>query len=156
METELALPTELAARIERILTQLYDLTRAQCVLLADAHGRLLGLKGQPQEIDPSLMAALAAANVTATTELLRQIGGEETGGAWLREGKRINVYLFDVAGSLVLIVTFRAGTLANLVNLYGRRAVERLRPLIAEFEQWRDRPTGVATVEETDTTFEGR
>lgn len=161
METGLALPTELAEQIERILADLGRSAGAECVLLADASGQLISVQGQTREIDPALMAVLGAADLVATSELVRQIGRKDTGGALLREGRRVNVYLFDVASRFVLIVVFRAGAPANLVQLYGGRAVEQLRPLAAELEDWINRSLktadagfDVSLAEEMGVTFE--
>jgi predicted regulator of Ras-like GTPase activity (Roadblock/LC7/MglB family) len=167
--TGLTLPTELAEQIEHILVELHRKTEAECILLADASGRLISSQGRLQEIDPLAVAALGAADVVATSELIRQIGGQDPDSALLREGRYENVYLFDVANCFVLIVIFRAGTLANLVRLYSEHAVEQLCPLVAEFERWMNKPIadsnanfaelsrvelGATLVEETDTPFE--
>lgn len=162
MITGFALPKKLAEQIEWVLVDLRCQTDAECILLADVSGQLISAQGQVQEIDSALMAALAAADVMATAELSRLIGGEDSGGAMLREGRHMNVYLFDIASRFVLIVVFRASTLAALVHLFGRRAVERLHPLTVEFETRMNKPTqvsdarfGAALAEELDKTFEG-
>jgi len=162
MGAGLTLPAKLGEQIEHILMDLRSLTKAECILLADVSGQLISIQGGTQEIDPVLMAVLAAADVVATAELVRQIGGRDPGGALFRQGKHINVYLFDVASRFVLIVIFRASTLAGLVHTFGRRSVEKLRPLADEFERWTDEPTtpsnarfSAALADEMDKAFEG-
>jgi len=162
MEASTSMPAKLAERIEHILIDLRSLTRAECVLLADVSGQLISIQGGTREIDPTLMAVLAAADVVATAELVRQIGGRDPGSALFRQGRHVNVYLFDVASRFVLIVIFRASTLAGLVHTFGRRSVEKLRPLAVEFENWADGPTetsnprfGAALADEMDKAFEG-
>ena len=158
----LALPIELAEQIERILVDLRGMTKAECVLLADVSGQLISVQGRTQEINPVLMAVLGAADVMATAELIQQIGGQDTGGALFRQGKQVNVYLFDVAGRFILIVIFRASTLAALVRTFGGRTAKRLRPLAAEFKDWMNKATKVSDIkfgatlaEEMDKVFEG-
>lgn len=162
MGAGMIMPAKLAKRIEHILVDLQNLTRAECILLADVSGQLISIQGGTREIDPSLMAVLAAADVVATAELVRQIGGRDPGSALLRQGRHVNVYLFDVASRFVLIVIFRASTLAGLVHAFGRRSAEKLRLLAAEFEDLADEPTetsnprfGSALAEEMDEAFEG-
>lgn len=162
MRADFVLPKKLAEQIEWTLVDLRCQTEAECVLLATISGQLISAQGGVQEIDSVLMAALAAADVMATAELSRLIGGKDSGGAMLREGRHRNVYLFDIASRFVLIVVFRASTLAALVHLFGRRAVERLHPLAVEFETWMNKPAqvsdarfGAALAEELDKTFEG-
>lgn len=161
MRTNAPLSAELTEQIDHILGNLRDLTKAQCVILADASGQLISVQGQTQEIDPVLIAVLAAADVMATTELIRQIGGRDPGGALFRRGKRVNLYLFDVASSFVLIIIFQTNTLAGLVHTFGKRAVNRLRPLAAEFERRIEKSAtitgatfGASLAEEMDRAFE--
>ena len=158
----MALPAKLAEQIEHILVDLHRKTEAECVLLADVSGRLISVQGQASEVDPVLMAVVGAADVVATAELIRQIGEQDPSSALLREGKHVNVYLFDVAGRFVLIVIFRASTLAALVRTFGGRTAKRLRPLAAEFEDWMNKAIKVSDIkfgatlaEEMDKVFEG-
>lgn len=139
MNSNLALPAELDERIESVLMDLRRQTEAECVLLANTSGQLINVQGQVKEINPRHMADLAAADVVATAQLSQLIGGDPR-SASLHEGRRMNVYLFQVAGRFVLIVIFRASTLAALVHLFGTRAVERLHPLAVDFGTWMERP----------------
>ena len=162
MRTGISLSSKLAEQMEWVLKGLRRQTEAECILLADVSGQLISVQGELQGIDPTLMAALAAADVVATAELTRLIGGKDPGGALLREGKRVNVYLFEVARRFVLVVVFRTTKLAAVVGMAGRRAVERLRPLVAEFENHTSAPSPIANhrfgdtlAEELDKAFGG-
>ena len=86
MKTGFSLPVKLAEQIERILADLHRLTGAECILLADVSGQLITAQGQMQAVDPVLVAALAAGDVAALTELARQIGEENPHGSFLHEG----------------------------------------------------------------------
>jgi predicted regulator of Ras-like GTPase activity (Roadblock/LC7/MglB family) len=144
MRTGISLPSNLAEQMDRILKGLRHQTEAECILLADVSGQLISVQGELKGIDPTLMAALAAADVVATAELTRLIGGTDPGGAMLREGRRVNVYLFEVARRFVLVVVFRTTTLAAVVGMAGRRAVDRLRPLVVEFEDQTSAPNPIS------------
>ncbi len=154
-------PAQLLSQIEIILLDLLDLTNAESVILANADGQLVSVQGDTQEIDPALIAALGAADVMATAELIRHIGGHATGSALFRQGRRVNVYLFDIDARFVLIVVFRPGILAGLVQTFGRRAVRKLKPLVVELEGHSDHLLadthagfGSALSEEMDKTFD--
>jgi predicted regulator of Ras-like GTPase activity (Roadblock/LC7/MglB family) len=134
MKTGFSLPVKLAEQIERILADLHRRTGAECILLADVSGQLITAQGQMQAVDPVLVAALAAGDVAALTELARQIGEENPHGSFLHEGENRNMYIFNVAGSFIMIVIFRTGTPVGLIRLFVRRAAERLYPLTDEFE----------------------
>jgi predicted regulator of Ras-like GTPase activity (Roadblock/LC7/MglB family) len=86
-------------------------------------------------MDPVIVAALAAGDVAALSELSRQIGETDHHGSFLHEGVNKSIYLFNVNESFILIVIFRADTPIGLVRLFAGRAVEQLHPLAVEFEQ---------------------
>lgn len=169
MDVGLVLPVKLAEQIESILEDLCRRTGAEHVLLADisgqlisAQGKMAGASSQMQKFDPVLVAALAASDAAAMTELTRQIGEENPHGSFLHEGENKSVYLFNVAGSFVLIVVFRANTPIGLIRLFVRRAAERMYPLTAEFEDYMGPPRPVPNMEfsgtlmkELDKVFKG-
>jgi len=91
MKTGISLPAELAEQIERILADLHRRTGAECILLADISGQLITAQGQMRASDPVLVAALAAGDVAALTELARQFGEENPHGSFLHEGESMNM-----------------------------------------------------------------
>jgi predicted regulator of Ras-like GTPase activity (Roadblock/LC7/MglB family) len=135
MSTSLTLPTELVKQVEQILSDLRREAEAECVLLADVSGQLISVAGRMQEIDPVLVAALAAGDVAAMAELTRHIGEESYHGSFLHEGERKSIYLFSVASSFILIVIFSTDTPLGLVRLIGGRAAARFYALSATFEE---------------------
>jgi len=160
MKTGLTLPVELAGQIERILADVRHKARAECILLADISGQLLDVQGQTLGMDPTIVAALAAGDMAALTELSRQIGETDHRGAFLHEGANKNIYLFGVKESFILIVIFGADTPIGLVRLFAGRAVEQLHPLTVEFEQSLSRPEemigadfGAALADELEEAF---
>jgi len=162
MKTGISLPAELAEQIERILADLHRRTGAECILLADISGQLITAQGQMRAIDPVLVAALAAGDVAALTELARQFGEENPHGSFLHEGEDKSCYLFSIAHSFILIVIFSSDTLIGLMRLSVRRAAERLYPLTTEFEEIMNQSTqaltgdfGATLARELDTAFEG-
>jgi predicted regulator of Ras-like GTPase activity (Roadblock/LC7/MglB family) len=137
----------LAGQIERILEELRRKTEAECVLLADVSGQLISAQGRMEEIDPVTVAALAAGDVAAMSELARQIGEPNPHGSFLHEGEHKGIYLFSVGGSFILIAIFRADTPIGLMRLFVRRAAERLHPLTAEFEDMMGQPAPVPSAD---------
>lgn len=135
MKTGMSLPSEMADEIAQILVHLRRSTEAECVLLADISGQLIDVHSRVQEVDPVLVATLAASDVAAMAELARQIGEESPRGAVLHEGTHKSIYLVNVAGSFILIVVFQAETPVGLVRLMAGRAAERLQELVARYEE---------------------
>ncbi len=134
MKSQIVLPENIAAQIEPVLAEVYEQARAECVLLADVSGQLIEMHGKTKKFDPVLVAALAAGELAAMTELSRQIGEVTSNKSFLHEGERRSVYISSVSGTFVLIVVFTADVPVGLVRLYVRRAIERLHPLAADFE----------------------
>jgi predicted regulator of Ras-like GTPase activity (Roadblock/LC7/MglB family) len=145
MKAGFALPVEMADEIEQALVRLRRMTEAECVLLADVSGQLISLHGQMDQTDPVLVAALAAGDVAAMSELSRQIGEENPSGAFLHEGEHKSIYLNNVAGSLILIVIFGSDVPVGLVRLFAGRAAEELLQVTGQFEDLITTPTGSAT-----------
>lgn len=141
MNTSVVLPTEIADEIEQILVHLRRSTEAECVLLADISGQLIDVHSRMREVDPVLVATLAASDIAAMAELSRQVGEENPRGAVLHEGAHKSVYLVNVAGSFILIVIFQTETPVGLVRLLTGRAAERLQAMVTQYEEqliWRE------------------
>lgn len=145
MKANIVLPAEMADQIEQILVHLRRSTEAECVLLADISGQLIDVHSRMREVDPVLVATLAAGDVAAMAELARQVGEENPRGAVLHEGERKSIYLVNVAGSLILIVVFQAETPIGLVRLLAGRAAERLQALVARYEGHLEQPEAIPT-----------
>jgi len=121
-------------QIEQVLSELHRMTEAECVLLADITGQLISLQGQVEKSDPVLLAALAAGDVAAMSELSRRIGETDSSGTFLHEGKNKCIYTFNVGGSFILIVIFRSETPVGMVRLFASRAAEKFEVMIEKFE----------------------
>ncbi len=134
MEAKITLTKDIAERIERILADLRTRARAESVLLADISGQLIAAQGDLEGFDPTPVAALAAGQLSAITELIRRIGESASQGSFLHEGREKGIYLLGVGGSFVLIVIFTSNTPVGLVRLFARRTAERLEAVTAEFE----------------------
>lgn len=130
----LNLPTDMVERADSFLVELRRKTDADCILLADTSGQLITAHGELLKGDPVIIAALGAGNLAAILELGRQIGERNPHGSFLHEGRDRCIYLFDVAGSFVLVVIFQPSTPIGLVRLYAGITCGYLGELIVEFE----------------------
>ena len=135
MNTDFGLPVEMAEQIEQSLSNLRRMTESECVMLADVSGQLISLHGELDKSDPVLIAALAAGDVAAMSELSRQIGEDNPSGSFLHEGEHKSIYLLNVGSSFILLVIFRAETLVGMVRLFTGRAAEQLETIGAESRQ---------------------
>ncbi len=135
MNQGLHVPEELLDKIEYILTHLAEKAHTDSIVLADISGQVLSIQGIMDEGTPAVVAALAAGDVAAMSELSKRIGESDPHGSLFHEGETKSIYLHNIAGSFILIVIFRAETPIGLVRLFAKRAVEQLLPITEEFEQ---------------------
>ena len=140
MNSDFGLPVEMAEQIEQTLSNLRRMTEAESVMLADVSGQLISLHGQIERSDPVLIAALAAGDVAAMSELSRQIGEQNPSGSFLHEGEHKSIYLLNVGTSFILLVIFRAETLVGMVRLFTGRAAEQLESISRNYEKLMGQP----------------
>lgn len=136
MENNLQVPDDVEAKIHQVLTDLYAKADVDCVLLADISGQLIDTAGHTNGMDTSVVSVLAAGQLAAMEELSRQIGDPEQSTAFLQEGQNRRIYLFNVAGSFVLIVIFGVSVPLGVVRLFATQAVEILVYLSELYEMW--------------------
>jgi predicted regulator of Ras-like GTPase activity (Roadblock/LC7/MglB family) len=142
MNQELHVPEEMLDKIEYILAHLAEKAHTDSIVLADISGQVISIQGIMDEGTPAVVAALAAGDVAAMSELSKRIGENDPHGSFFHEGETKSIYLHNIAGSFILIVIFRAETPIGLVRLFARRAVEQLLPITEEFEQVMGSPEG--------------
>ena len=142
MNQELHVPEELLDKIEYILAHLAEKAHTDSIVLADISGQVVSIQGIMDEGTPAVVAALAAGDVAAMSELSKRIGENDPHGSFFHEGETKSIYLHNIAGSFILIVIFRAETPIGLVRLFAKRAVEQLLPITEEFEQVMGLPEG--------------
>jgi predicted regulator of Ras-like GTPase activity (Roadblock/LC7/MglB family) len=147
MNTDFGLPVEMCEQIEETLANLRRMTESECVMLADVSGQLISLHGRLDETDPVLIAALAAGDVAAMSELSRQIGEQNPSGSFLHEGEHKSIYLLNVGTSFILLVIFRAETLVGMVRLFTGRAAEQLESMVSKYEQVMGQPKAVPSAD---------
>jgi predicted regulator of Ras-like GTPase activity (Roadblock/LC7/MglB family) len=94
-----------------------------------------------------LIAALAAGDVAAMSELSRQIGEQNPSGSFLHEGEHKSIYLLNVGTSFILLVIFRAETLVGMVRLFTGRAAEQLESISRDYEALMGQPETVPSAD---------
>ncbi|MCJ7733640.1 MAG: roadblock/LC7 domain-containing protein [Anaerolineales bacterium] len=135
MNQGLNIPEELLNQIDYILEHLAEKAHTDCIVLADISGQVISLQGFMDEGTPEVVAALAAGDVAAMSELSKRIGENDPHGSFFHEGESKSIYLHNIAGSFILIVIYRSETPIGLVRLFAKRAVEQLLPITKEFEK---------------------
>ncbi len=143
------LPTQQLNEVEQRLGRLYNKTGASCVLLIDISGQLISYKGTAEGVDLANLAALAASDIAAVTEMARLVGEQERFNLLFHEGESRNVLISTVGRSFLLVIIFKTSVRIGLVRLFAREAVTELLEVAEKFEATSGR---VAQVVDADFT----
>jgi len=143
------LPTQQLDEVEQRLGRLYNKTGASCVLLIDISGQLISYKGTAEGVDLANLAALAASDIAAVTEMARLVGEQERFNLLFHEGESRNVLISTVGRSFLLVIIFKTSVRIGLVRLFAREAVTELLEVAEKFEATSGR---VAQVVDADFT----
>ncbi len=126
------LSSEQYEAVKKCLGELYSKTKANAVLFADIAGQLIGERGDTSHINTTVLAALAAADFSATAEMAKLVGEEARFKLLFHEGEKNNVYLTNVGDEYFLIIIFQSNVALGMVRVYTKKAVEALDKIIKE------------------------
>ena len=149
MTESFVLPTQQLIEVEHHLSRLHDKTGATCVLLIDISGQLISYRGTTEGINLASLAALAASDMAAVTEMAKLVSEGDQFKLLFHEGETQNVLISTVGGSLLLVVIFKASVRIGLVRLLTKETVTELLQVTEKFEA----PSGrVAHIVDADFT----
>jgi predicted regulator of Ras-like GTPase activity (Roadblock/LC7/MglB family) len=149
MTSDFVLPTRQLDKVEQHLSRLYDKTGATCALLIDISGQLISFKGTAEGVDLAGLAALAASDMAAVTEMARLVGERERFKLLFHEGENYNVLISTVGRSFLLVVIFKTSVRIGLVRLFTKETVADLLEVAGRLEAARGR---IAQIVDADFT----
>jgi predicted regulator of Ras-like GTPase activity (Roadblock/LC7/MglB family) len=149
MSDGFVLPTQQLDKVEQHLSRLYDKTGAACVLLIDISGQLISHKGTAEGVDLTALAALAAGDMAAVTEMARLVGERDRFKLLFHEGENHNVFISTVGRSFLLAVIFKTSVRIGLVRLFTREAATQLLEVAEKFEATRDQVSQIVDADFT-------
>lgn len=126
IETRMAsmIPTERQIALFSAVEDIHDLTAAITVLLVDAHGTLLAISGEENDVPPALRAALAGKKLREAGSVRELLTDVEMG--------TMNVSVFDIdGGEHVLAILFDAEADLGTVQSIGGEARDMLREILS-------------------------
>jgi len=135
MTNEFILPTQLLDDIDGCLSRFYDRTGVTCVLLTDISGQLITYKETTQDVNLVNLAALAASDMAAVTEMARLVGEKDRFKLLIHEGENLNVLVAEVSENFILVAIFKTSVQIGLVRLFIKETGIRLRDLVEQFEE---------------------
>ncbi len=118
--------------ITKILSELATKTKASAILFADMSGQLISQRGNTEDMNTTVLSALAASDFAATSEMAKLVGEEAKFKLLFHEGEKRNVYLSNVGDDFFLVVVFDVSVTLGLIRIYTKKAIEDLGKTLAE------------------------
>lgn len=112
--------------ITKVLSELATKTKASAILFADMSGQLISQRGNTEDMNTTVLSALAASDFAATSEMAKLVGEEAKFKLLFHEGEKRNVYLSNVGDDFFLVVVFDVSVTLGLIRIYTKKAIEDL------------------------------
>ncbi len=118
-------------RIDKVLNEFLELSKAKSTLLIDKEGHLVTNAGQASEFDNDTISALVAGSFAATQAMAKLLGEEEF-SVLFHQGKKDNIQLSLIGDRTLLAVIFDDQTTIGMVRLYASETANKLHQLFEE------------------------
>ncbi len=118
--------------ITKVLSELATKTKASAILFADMSGQLISQRGHTEDMNTTVLSALAASDFAATSEMAKLVGEEAKFKLLFHEGEKRNVYLSNVGDDFFLVVVFDVSVTLGLIRIYTKKAIEDLLSALEE------------------------
>ena len=107
-------------------------TKASAILFADMSGQLISQRGNTENMNTTVLSALAASDFAATAEMAKLVGEEAKFKLLFHEGEKRNVYLSNVGDYFFLVVVFDVNVTLGLIRIYTKKAIQSLQEILEE------------------------
>ena len=118
--------------ITKVLSELATKTKASAILFADMSGQLISQRGNTENMNTTVLSALAASDFAATSEMAKLVGEEAKFKLLFHEGEKRNVYLSNVGDNFFLVVVFDVSVTLGLIRIYTKKAIEDLSNILED------------------------
>lgn len=118
--------------ITKTLSELAVKTKASAILFADMSGQLISQRGNTEDMNTTVLSALAASDFAATAEMAKLVGEDAKFKLLFHEGEKRNVYLSNVGESFFLVVVFDVSVTLGLIRIYTKKAIQGLNQILEE------------------------
>ncbi len=118
--------------ITKVLAELATKTKASAILFADMSGQLISQRGNTENMNTTVLSALAASDFAATAEMAKLVGEEAKFKLLFHEGEQRNVYLSNVGDYFFLVVVFDVNVTLGLIRIYTKKAIQSLQDILEE------------------------
>ena len=122
------------ARIEGVLEEFLELSKAKSAMLVDKDGHLITKRGHTGEFDTDTISALVAGSFAATKEVARMLGEDEF-SVLFHQGRKGNIQLALIGDRTLAAIVFDDRTTVGLVRLYAADMVRKLEAIFEDAAQ---------------------
>ena len=127
-----------AGQLRDCLDELLKKSGAHTALLIEKSGQLLASAGVTDTRNVESLAALTAANFSATVAIAK-IFGEDEFSLLFHKGKKENIHFSNLGEDLILVTVFDNSTSLGVVRLHVQKAMDKIRNLLEnKLKQWFD------------------
>ena len=95
-------------------------------------GQLISQRGNTENMNTTVLSALAASDFAATAEMAKLVGEEAKFKLLFHEGEKRNVYLSNVGDYFFLVVVFDVNVTLGLIRIYTKKAIQSLQQILEE------------------------
>jgi predicted regulator of Ras-like GTPase activity (Roadblock/LC7/MglB family) len=124
------LSEDLYQKISEIIAELSGNIRSDLVVFCETNGYPVTHLGKVDGLDLSATASLAANNFSATAEMAKMLGEDDSFRYIFNEGKQRNIYISNVGFNFILLVIFNKDVALGMVRIYTKKAIEALNDLL--------------------------
>jgi predicted regulator of Ras-like GTPase activity (Roadblock/LC7/MglB family) len=95
-------------------------------------GQLISQRGNTENMNTTVLSALAASDFAATAEMAKLVGEEAKFKLLFHEGEKRNVYLSNVGDYFFLVVVFDVNVTLGLIRIYTKKAIQSLQEILEQ------------------------
>lgn len=112
--------------ITKVLEELGLKTKASAIILSDMSGQLIAHRGNTDNMNTTVLSALAASDFAATAEMAKLVGEDAKFKLLFHEGEKSNVYLSNVGDNFFIVVVFDVSVTLGLIRIYTKKTIQNL------------------------------
>jgi predicted regulator of Ras-like GTPase activity (Roadblock/LC7/MglB family) len=117
------------ALLDSVLGDFLKKTEAELTVVIDRGGNVISQFGELDEMDVTIIAALAAGSFAATRELARRIGEVEF-NALYHQGKGSHMFMNSIDDDTIMITVFNSRTTVGLVRFYSAATAQNVAQIL--------------------------
>jgi predicted regulator of Ras-like GTPase activity (Roadblock/LC7/MglB family) len=122
-------------QISKLINALRGKLNSRLVLFGDMDGQLIAKSGEIPGLDATIFSALTAGDFSATREMARMLGGQNTFKLHYHEGIQQHLYVAAVGEHFFVSVIFDPSVTLGMVRIFIKKTLEKIQEVIDSASQ---------------------